>query len=61
MAVAIGVVVYAVWIVFWGLGHSGVDAAPPQHCVGGGLDLVPRRIGQFPVEQHTGAGDDLTR
>ena len=27
-AVAIGVGVYAIWILFWGLGHSGVDAAP---------------------------------
>ncbi|MEM9728571.1 MAG: exosortase E/protease, VPEID-CTERM system [Myxococcota bacterium] len=28
-AIAIGVVVYGVWILFWGLGHSGVDAPPP--------------------------------
>lgn len=27
-AIAIGVGVYAVWILFWGLGHSGVDVEP---------------------------------
>ncbi|MEM7136214.1 MAG: exosortase E/protease, VPEID-CTERM system [Myxococcota bacterium] len=27
-AVLIGVAVYAIWILFWGFGHSGVDAPP---------------------------------